>query len=539
MGRAVRADDRDGAGWAAYHLMTMRRGTRRRSVIDWPVRLTLVSVVVLINVVSAVVVLVLAVWVVPTGPLASPTRTLVVNVIAFGAYTLVAVPLGALWGNLRFRERRGEAGSASRRRVVLFGPLRLVTVQGVLWLVAALLFAGLNALYSVRLALVVGETTLLGGIGACAVTYLATERILRRSAARELAGVPLQRRRLPGITVRALLFWALGTAAPVSGMIVAAIASLVHGDVPVEQLAILVLAVGGIALLGGLVITVAAARAVADPVNDVRRALQRVQEGALDVDVPVYDGTELGQLQAGINAMTAGLRERERLRDLFGRQVGRDVALAAAAADEVTLGGEVRCVAVLFVDLVGSTALAAQRPPTEVVALLNRFFAVVVEVVEASGGWINKFEGDAALAVFGAPTDTPDPAGCALTAGRTLGERLAAELPEMAAGIGISAGDAVAGNVGAASRYEYTVIGDPVNEAARLTELAKSVPGRVAASARAVRLADAGEAVHWELGERATLRGRTEPTQLAIPNRRTTNSRREQRGEIAVSPVDT
>ncbi|MGQ0572754.1 MAG: HAMP domain-containing protein, partial [Pseudonocardia sp.] len=306
-------------------------GRERRSIVDWPVRLTLVSVIVLVNVVSAVVVLVLAVWVVPTGPLERPGRTLVVNLVAFGAYTLLAVPLGVLWGNRKFRLRRDQTGAATRRRVVLFGPLRLMVVQGVLWLVAALLFAGINAAYSVRLALAVGETTLLGGIGACAVTYLATERILRRSAARELAGVPLERRRGPGITARSLLFWTLGTAAPVSGMLVAAVAALVHGDVPVEQLAVVVLAVGGIALLGGFVVTVAAARAVADPVNDVRRGLQRVQDGTLDVDVPVYDGAELGQLQAGFNQMAAGLRERERLRDLFGRQVGRDVAAAAAA----------------------------------------------------------------------------------------------------------------------------------------------------------------------------------------------------------------
>ena len=142
---------------------------------------------------------------------------------------------------------------------------------------------------------------------------------------------------------------------------------------------------------------------MADPVNAVRRAMRRVEGGDLDANVTVYDGTELGQLQSGFNTMVAGLQERERIRDLFGRHVGRDVARAAAATGEVRLGGEVRRVAALFVDLVGSTTLAAQRPPGEVVGLLNRLFAVVVEVVEEHGGWVNKFEGDAALAVFGAP----------------------------------------------------------------------------------------------------------------------------------------
>ena len=109
----------------------------------------------------------------------------------------------------------------------------------------------MNAQHTVRLALVVGETVLLGGVGACAVTYLATERILRRSAARELAGRPLGGGRLPGITRRSLIFWTLGTAAPLSGMLVACVAAVVHGDVPVEQLAVLVLVVGAVLFVCG------------------------------------------------------------------------------------------------------------------------------------------------------------------------------------------------------------------------------------------------------------------------------------------------
>ena len=98
---------------------------------------------------------------------------------------------------------------------------------------------------------------------------------------------------------------------------------------------------------------------------------------------------------------------------------------------------------------------------------------MVVEVVESSGGWINKFQGDAALAIFGAPLPVDDAATCALRAARTLDERLRDEVPELEAGIGVAFGEAVAGNIGAESRFEYTVIGDPVNEAARLTDLAK------------------------------------------------------------------
>ncbi len=124
----------------------------------------------------------------------------------------------------------------------------------------------------------------------------------------------------------------------------------------------------------------------------------------------VDDGSEIGLMQSAFNQMAAGLREREELRDLFGRHVGEDVAEHALAAPPA-LGGTECDVSVLFVDLVGSTEMAAALPPHQVVARLNRFFAVVVEVVEAHGGWINKFEGDAALCVFGAPAALDDHAG--------------------------------------------------------------------------------------------------------------------------------
>jgi adenylate cyclase len=214
--------------------------------------------------------------------------------------------------------------------------------------------------------------------------------------------------------------------------------------------------------------------------------------------------------------MVSDVRERERIRDLFGRHVGEDVAKAAMSR-QIELGGEVRDVAVLFIDIVGSTTIATEQPPEEVVKLLNRFFAVVVSEVHERGGFVNKFEGDAVLAVFGAPEDMEDAAGCALRAARTMTARLLEEVPEAAAGVGVSAGPAVAGNVGAESRFEYTVIGDPVNEAARLSEHAKTVEGCVVASARAVEAASREEAERWREIDEVELRGRREPTRIAVP----------------------
>jgi adenylate cyclase len=214
--------------------------------------------------------------------------------------------------------------------------------------------------------------------------------------------------------------------------------------------------------------------------------------------------------------MADGLREREQLRDLFGRHVGDDVARAALERG-IELGGEELEVAVLFVDIVGSTTLAAEHPPQEVVSRLNAFFRIVVEVVEDHGGLVNKFEGDAALAVFGAPLPLDDAAGCALAAARALARRIGEEVDDLDAGIGVSAGPAVAGNVGSESRFEYTVIGDPVNEAARLCELAKEEDGRVLASAAALERASEEEARRWREGRQVRLRGRREETRVATP----------------------
>ncbi|HEU4363578.1 MAG TPA: adenylate/guanylate cyclase domain-containing protein, partial [Mycobacterium sp.] len=226
--------------------------------------------------------------------------------------------------------------------------------------------------------------------------------------------------------------------------------------------------------------------------------------------------SEIGLLQAGFNDMVRDLAERQRLRDLFGRYVGEDVARRALERG-TELGGQERDVAVLFVDLVGSTQLASTRPPSEVVILLNEFFRVVVEAVGRHGGFVNKFQGDAALAIFGAPIEHPDASSAALAAARELHDELLPVLGSAEFGIGVSAGRAIAGHIGARARFEYTVIGDPVNEAARLTELAKLEEGHVLASAIAVSGALDSEALCWEVGEIVELRGRTARTQLARP----------------------
>jgi adenylate cyclase len=404
----------------------------------------------------------------------------------------------------------------AEREVVLRNPADQARISATFWFLAALVFGLLNVTGSAGLPFVVAGSLILGGLTTAALTYLMVERVLRPVTALALQGAVPARPRAFGVRGRLTMAWALGTGVPLLGLVAVAILGVFQDHPNAAAISRAAMFLGLLALGVGVLLTLVAARSVADPLTAVRSALGRVEEGDFDVEVAVDDGSEIGFLQAGFNRMVAGLRQRERLQDLFGRHVGRDVAEAAIDADvDVELGGEVREVGVLFVDLVGSTSLAARRPPVEVVALLNRFFAEVVRVAEEHGGWVNKFEGDAALCVFGAPTPREDPAGDALAAARTLRRCLDQELPEIDAGIGVSAGPAVAGNIGAEQRFEYTVIGDPVNEAARLCELSKQRPERLLASEAAVRRAREEEAEQWSLGESELLRGRDAPTRLA------------------------
>jgi adenylate cyclase len=472
------------------------------------------------NLIGAVIVFVLLGFALPSPPVVDSDELLLINLAVTGGYLAMGVLVGAIWGGRLMRPlrewlRSDRSATEEERITVLRAPLRIVRLHVILWGGAAVVFGVLNFTYAAELGLRVAMTIALGGLTTCATAYLVTERGLRPAAARALAEGVTERQIVPGVKARALLAWVLGTGIPVAGVAMVAISTLVQSDFTADQLAVAVLVLAGIAAAVGFYLSVLAARSVADPVRGVQDALEEVEQGNLDVEVPVYDGSELGLLQAGFNRMMVGLRERERIHDLFGRHVGEDVARAALEED-VELGGETREVSVLFVDLVGSTTLATERPPQEVVELLNAFFGIVVDVVDEHGGWVNKFEGDAALAIFGAPVPMEDHADRALACARELCERLSREVDGAAAGIGVSSGEVVAGNIGEEKRFEYTVIGDPVNEAARLTELAKSEGGVLASGSALERAAD-GEVGRWEEGEAVELRGRSTETRPAKP----------------------
>ncbi|MGJ9413803.1 adenylate/guanylate cyclase domain-containing protein [Aeromicrobium sp. CF4.19] len=486
------------------------QSTRRLRV---RIQLLLTVLLVITNLIGAAIVLVLRLWVLPGG---SPNDAYALSLaIATPVYVGVAVLVGATVGTIAcVRPLRwalqDRQPTEKERRTALRLSIRLTAIQVVLWGAAVVVFTVLSTVLQPAAALSAGLSVAIAGTVVCTIAYLISEYAFRPIAARALTDGPLENVHGTGLLRRMVVFWILGTAVPVGGIVASCIAAMTWQPMTVERLGLVVLCLTAVILVFGLLVTVLDGRAVVGPVTALREGVDRVRDGDYDIDVPVDDSTELGLLQAGFNQMADGLRERERIRDLFGRHVGRDVA--ASATEDVALGGGASTVTTLMVDLVGSTTYAARREPAEVVEVLNRFFAVIVEEVDAQDGLVNKFMGDAVLAVFGAPTVLEDHAGAGLRAARSIIDRLTREVPEIRAGIGVSTGDVVAGNVGHESRFEYTVIGDAVNAAARLTELAKDVPGGVLATWRTVEEALGDEWREWQQEGEPTLRGREEPT---------------------------
>lgn len=398
----------------------------------------------------------------------------------------------------------GRAPTDDERRDTLLLPRWFALVSMVMWIGGSILFAFAGAAGGdgAREVLRSLSGSLLGGLTTSTMLYLLVERVLRPTFAVVLSAGRSPIRAL-GVRSRIALAWWLGSGVPLLGIAL----SPIFPNQTATDLAVL----GAIGTISGALMIGVATRSVSDRLESVRDALSRVQAGDLTVEVAVDEAGDVGALQAGVNAMVRGLRERQVIADLFGRHVGADVA-RLALEEGVHLGGEQRDVSVLFVDVTGSTWLAATKAPTDVVAMLNRLFAVVVRVVEEEGGWVDKFEGDAALCVFGAPAPLDDHATRALRAARKIRAQVDIDL-----GIGVSSGIVVAGNIGSEARFEYTMIGDPVNEASRLTEEAKCREGRVLASGRVVERAAASERECWTPADTIPLRGRPDPTQTFEP----------------------
>ncbi len=430
-------------------------------------------------------------------------------IVAVGAVLIIAP-------TLRWLGVRDPTDAERRSALKIMRWQSAITVAP--WIVGAAVMVPLNLGAPAELQVVIASAILFGAIATVCTGFLFTLRTLRPL----LAGLTRDFSEItptiaPGVRARMLIMWAVCTALP--GLAIASLLTMrangwiIQKTTPIE-LALLVLAL--VAVVLGLRAMILVSISISDPLREVVEAMAEVERGEIDRTLDVYEWSEIGRLQTGFNRMVAGLRERERLRDLFGRHVGEEVVRRAIDENE-SLSGDERNVAILFIDLVGSTQLAATQEPHEVAAVLNEFFRMVVDHVDANHGLVNKFQGDAVLAVFGAPLRTDDPASAALATARSLAVELR-RLP-VDFGIGVSAGPVFAGNIGAENRYEYTVVGDAVNEAARLADLAKDHVDRVLCSGGAIAQATEAERAHWAAHGSEVLRGRSLPTEMSAPAR--------------------
>ncbi|OBK73617.1 adenylate/guanylate cyclase domain-containing protein [Mycobacterium sp. 1274761.0] len=211
------------------------------------------------------------------------------------------------------------------------------------------------------------------------------------------------------------------------------------------------------------------------PVRDLAEGTKRVAAGDYSQRLPVVQDDDLGALAASFNRMQAGLAERQRLQAAFGTYVDPVLATKLLEQGDDVFTGERRAVTVMFVDIRDFTPFAEANPAEDVVARLNALFEIVVPAVVDAGGHVNKFLGDGALAVFGAPNDLADHADAALDAA-VLIQRLVVERFEgtLRIGIGINTGTVIAGTIGGGGKLEFTLIGDAVNVAARVEQLTKT-----------------------------------------------------------------
>jgi adenylate cyclase len=211
------------------------------------------------------------------------------------------------------------------------------------------------------------------------------------------------------------------------------------------------------------------------PIRDLAEGTERVAAGDYSRRLPVVQDDDLGALAASFNRMQAGLAERQRLQSAFGTYVDPVLAARLLEQGDDVFTGERREVTVMFVDVRDFTPFAEANTAEDTVARLNALFEIVVPAVVDAGGHVNKFLGDGALAVFGAPNDLADHAEAAVSAA-VLIHRLVAERfgGELRIGIGINTGVVIAGTIGGGGKLEFTLIGDTVNVAARVEQLTKT-----------------------------------------------------------------
>src|SRR5216684_246094 len=351
---------------------------------------------------------------------------IVYSIVAFGVLVFIGYRVGRRWADplISWRGPEGlpDATIAMTRRRALLLPYALAGISVVGWLLAGVIWGVVlpylaGILVPHRIARVIFGTTVIAGGVTCTFIFFMVSL------------VPL--------SVLAVLSYTRALA--LVGADPAAAAEAVGG---LRLIMIFILAAGMVAAVG---LSIFAANSVAGPLKDVEAAMAEVEQGRLGGRAPVVSTDEIGAVAEGFNRMLHGLREREMVKETFGKYVTPEIR------DEILAGrfsgdGE-----------------------------LNEYFTEMAEAIRAQRGLVLQFIGDEIEAVFGAPIASRDHAAMAVRAALDMRGRLrawnarreAAGKPALRHGIGIHTGTVLAGNIGGAERLSYALVGDPVNLASR------------------------------------------------------------------------
>jgi class 3 adenylate cyclase len=479
-----------------------------------------------VHLVSAAVLCLAAAWV----------FTLYVNVSTGELMQLVAVAEVALLATLGWStflwtragrpverwlqgDRRAERATAAWRAAVALpaAGLRITVWRAiVLAAVPVAVYAGLAFDLSLATTLVLLVAMLAGAAYPTVLNYFALELYLRpvlHDLARQLPRgfeppargfVPLRLKllaTLPLINLVTGLFVAIFAAGPKTSL---------------DQLGADVLVAGAVAFSVSLVLTALVTRSLLTPMGELIEATRRVRSGDMDARVPVASNDELGVLAGSFNEMLERVGERELLRVALGSYAAPDVLRRVMAERSPQLAGDEFEVTMMLVDIRDFTSYSERATPAEAVAYLNGFFDLALPIVLRHGGHANKFVGDGLLAVFGTPEPVTDHADRALRAGLELVDRVAEVYGEtLRVGVGLNSGRVLAGTVGGGGRYEFMLIGDPVNVTARVERVTRDTGDVLLLSqATAELLADGDLRARLRPRGQIRLKGKSEPVAL-------------------------
>jgi len=446
-----------------------------------------------------------------SSPVSSITSGFVTTVIMFAILVVIGFYLNRKWerGLSQYVSARmaGQSVSvqleAEAQRKILNMPFMAALVALINWGMASLIMSAYNLIETAQSATITASALLLttrifigviiSGIITSAIVFFVVEIQCRKIWPYFFPQGGLNK--APGalkLSVRSRMFVAffLASIVPMTLMAVlsynkARLMLVMNPEDVIQSLFNLTLFLLLAALAVSVLLSFLISTSIIGPIKKMERAMVKVQEGDLNTSATVAANDELGILAESFDEMVEGLRDRERIKETFGRFVTPEIAQAILENPPVP-GGENTEVSILFSDVRNYTAICEQLSPSQVIALLNDYFSYMVQAVEKHKGLVYQFVGDGIMAVFGAPVKLPDHATRSVESALEMMlalDRFNAErsngLPPIRIGIGINTGPVVAGIIGTEQRMEYRVVGDSVNLAARIEALNKELATEV------------------------------------------------------------